>query len=79
MGPGSEAVSRTGRNVTRAGERTRGSEGAGLRAGISALRGRYGGGWPLAEKFLNFIIGEVVQHHRAIADRAVSGGDAKPF
>ncbi|AIA06979.1 MULTISPECIES: chorismate mutase [Streptomyces] len=32
-----------------------------------------------AEKFLNFIIGEVVQHHRAIADRAVSGGDAKPF
>ncbi|MFF2806419.1 chorismate mutase [Streptomyces sp. NPDC058000] len=32
-----------------------------------------------AEKFLNFIIGEVVQHHRAIADRAVTsgGGEAK--
>ncbi|MFE7298524.1 chorismate mutase [Streptomyces sp. NPDC057579] len=31
-----------------------------------------------AEKFLNFIIGEVVQHHRAIADRAVTGGGLEP-
>ncbi|GGX22652.1 chorismate mutase [Streptomyces noursei] len=30
-----------------------------------------------AEKFLNFIIGEVVQHHRAIADRAVTSGEAR--
>ncbi|MEW1657442.1 MULTISPECIES: chorismate mutase [unclassified Streptomyces] len=31
-----------------------------------------------AEKFLNFIIGEVVRHHRAIADRAVADGEEQP-
>ncbi|MYT30275.1 MULTISPECIES: chorismate mutase [unclassified Streptomyces] len=31
-----------------------------------------------AEKFLNFIIGEVVRHHRAIADRAGTNGGGEP-
>ncbi|TBO58937.1 chorismate mutase [Streptomyces kasugaensis] len=31
-----------------------------------------------AEKFLNFIIDEVVRHHRAIADRSVTSGEGLP-
>ncbi len=31
-----------------------------------------------AEKFLNFIIDEVVRHHRAIADRTVTSGEGLP-
>lgn len=29
-----------------------------------------------AEKFLNFIIGEVIRHHERIAEDAVNGGGA---